>query len=100
MRLFLIGLGLLYVVCAGYAQSVTFGSSACSADANVTPYVADKDVEAKDLNPWRSAAGEITPYVDVKLADTPNTDRIFARLAADPKTGEALRAKWTLCDEQ
>lgn len=78
------------------AERIAVGPDACPAPADAPPY-AGEDVEAEDLNPWREAAGDMAPFIDLNVAEHPQADRIFLRLWADPETGEALAPPASAC---
>ena len=90
MRIFIVALALIYCAGASMAASILVGPSKCPVAADLGPLAAG-NAEATDLNHWRSVGAEIDPVVDVNVADTAQSDRLFARFRADGDTGDVRR---------
>jgi len=99
MRLFLIALALVYVVGVSYARSIFIGPENCPVASDAPVYVAGAEVETPDLKPWSNLADETIPVIDRNIAEAPQTDRIFARFTADPRTGSVFGARGRPCGQ-
>lgn len=98
MRIFLIALAVVYWAGASLATSIVLKPAKCPVAADLAPLAA-ADAAALDLNQWRKTGDDVAPLVDVVLAETPQTDQVFARLRADPKTGRTLSSAFKPCGE-
>ena len=91
MRLFIIGLTVLYAAGAVYAQSVMTRSDECVAAADADVY-RPAGVEAQDLNAWRAVGENADPIIDVRAGERKDGRKLFNRFSADPATGEVFAA--------
>ena len=98
MRIFLIALAVVYWAGASLATAIVLKPAKCPVAADLAPLAAG-DAAALDLNQWRKSGDDITPLVDVALAETPQTDQVFARLRVDPKTGRTLTPAFKACED-
>lgn len=90
MRLFIIGLTVIYAAGAVFAQSVMTRPDGCVSAADLSPH-ASVGVDAEDLNQWRSVGEEAAPIIDVRARDRSRDGRrLFTRHIADPETGEVF----------
>ena len=95
MRILLIALSLLYVIGVSYARTYFVGPEACPTPTDTAVY--QGVVEAADLNQWRHVGEGVFPVIDVEVAENPQTDQIFARMAADPETGAVFSIQSAPC---
>lgn len=98
MRIFLIALAVVYWAGASLATSIVLKPAKCPVAADLAPLTAG-DAAALDLNQWRKIGDDVTPLVDIALAEMPQTGEVFARLRADPNTGRTLSPAFNACDD-
>ena len=97
MRIFIIALAVLYWAGASLATSLVIKPANCPVAADLA-LLAVGDADADDLNAWRPSSDKIKPTVDIEVAESYRTDRIFTRFDADTKTGETLIRRENRCD--
>jgi hypothetical protein len=96
MRLFLVGLSLLYVFFVSFARTFEIGPGACAVEADLAPFVGS-DAAAAEVNAWRRFTDDLQPGAEGKIDNARHADRLFARYSADPVSVEAQKGGLSGC---